>query len=143
MSFESLPSTASNQAEEFLCILARSGTGFPASLRSAVVVAHPDDEAIGAGGQLSRFENLTVIVVTDGAPRDNFDAHLRGFSDWRAYANERRRELEAAMTLAGVGREDLLTLNVPDKQAALHLADISHALASIASDRSLNVIITH
>ena len=33
-----------------------------------VIVAHPDDEAIGAGGPLAGFPDAVVAHVTDGAP---------------------------------------------------------------------------
>ncbi|MBV9250682.1 MAG: hypothetical protein JO227_15715, partial [Acetobacteraceae bacterium] len=42
----------------------------PIEMRSAVVVAHPDDETVGAGASLRLFRDLTLVHVTDGAPRD-------------------------------------------------------------------------
>src|ERR1051325_102266 len=39
--------------------------------RVVVVVAHPDDEAIGAGAVLRGLPDATVVHVTDGAPGDD------------------------------------------------------------------------
>src|SRR5260370_19389127 len=52
--------------------LSRRLTAVPpdASLRLMVLVAHPDDETIGASVLLARFPDSIVIYVTDGAPRD-------------------------------------------------------------------------
>src|SRR5437868_10604523 len=62
-----------------------------------IVVAHADDEAIGAGAQLARWNVQNVIYVTDGAPRNAGDAVTHGFDSVATYAAARRREAEAAL----------------------------------------------
>jgi hypothetical protein len=52
----------------------------------AIVVAHPDDETIGCGALLSRLNGCTVILVTDGAPRNLMDAQAHGFTSTADYA---------------------------------------------------------
>jgi N-acetylglucosamine malate deacetylase 2 len=75
-----------------------------------IVVAHPDDETIGAGALISRLRDCRIVHVTDGAPRDP-QFILGGFSGTREeYREERRRELAAAMALAGLGPERLLLI---------------------------------
>jgi hypothetical protein len=44
-----------------------------------LVVAHPDDEALGAGGLLHRLANISIVIVTDGAPKDGAAARIAGF----------------------------------------------------------------
>ena len=46
--------------------------------RVMIVVAHPDDETIGMGAQLNRFDDALLVQVTDGAPRDGRDAAAHG-----------------------------------------------------------------
>jgi LmbE family N-acetylglucosaminyl deacetylase len=65
--------------------------------RTVLVVAHPDDETLGCGALLARFADLTIIHVTDGAPRRGDDAARAGFSSPDAYAEARRRELREAL----------------------------------------------
>lgn len=126
--------------EEFLEALARPGI---LDVPVAVVVAHPDDETIGIGGQLHRFPDVLIVHVTDGAPRDEIDARAAGFADWQSYAAARRMELLDALASIGAGSANLLSLALPDQQAALHLADIAWRLAEIFRSRDIELAFTH
>ncbi len=61
-----------------------------------VVVAHPDDETIGAGASLRLFADRLLVHVTDGAPRSLEDERAAGFASAKEYALARRGELAAA-----------------------------------------------
>lgn len=110
---------------------------------AAVVVAHPDDETIGIGGQLRHLPGIAVLHVTDGAPRGLEDARLYGFATWQAYAEARQRELVAAMEAAGIPAAKLLCLDVPDQQACRHLAAVARALAAQFAARETRLVLTH
>jgi LmbE family N-acetylglucosaminyl deacetylase len=108
-----------------------------------VVVAHADDETIGLGAQLPRLTGITVVHVTDGAPRNLIDAHRRGFASAQDYAAARRRELEAAMALAGVPADALVGFDVPDQEAALDLAGLARRLADLIAEKESEILLTH
>lgn len=114
-----------------------------APAEAAVVVAHPDDETIGIGGQLRHLPGIAVLHVTDGAPRGLEDARLYGFATWQAYAEARQRELTAAMEVAGIPAAKLLCLDVPDQHACRQLAAVARALAGQFAARETRLVLTH
>jgi N-acetylglucosamine malate deacetylase 2 len=96
-----------------------------------LVVAHPDDDVLGAGALLARLPRVQIVYVTDGAPRDGHDARTRGFGTTRDYAAERRREAGQALALAGVGPERTVWFEVPDQEATFQLDRIARRLAAL------------
>jgi LmbE family N-acetylglucosaminyl deacetylase len=123
--------------------LARIARGEAAGLRLLVVAAHPDDETIGLGGALPSLGEVTVLHVTDGAPRDGRDAALHGFPSVAAYAAARRAEAAAALALAGLDATRLLSLDVPDQEATLHIVPIAHRIAEAIRARRPDLVVTH
>jgi len=106
-----------------------------------LIVAHPDDEILGLGGQLAGIPDLVLIHVTDGAPRDLADARRAGFDTRSAYAHERTRELDRALQAAEVFPLRRHALGMTDQESVEHLvqllAPVEEELAPAAA------VITH
>ncbi|WP_114769978.1 PIG-L deacetylase family protein [Microvirga subterranea] len=111
--------------------------------RVAVVVAHPDDETIGLGAQLPRLDGITIVHVTDGAPRSGHDVADRGYASWRDYADARRQELVTAMALARVPADALVSFDIPDQEATDRIAEIARRLTVLFHERSIRHVLTH
>jgi LmbE family N-acetylglucosaminyl deacetylase len=91
--------------------------------RVLVLVAHADDECVGYGALLQRMREATVVIATDGAPRDKF--FWERFGSREKYAAVRRDEARAAMQLAGARELVLLAeedSRLEDQRLFLNLA---------------------
>jgi LmbE family N-acetylglucosaminyl deacetylase len=108
-----------------------------------MVVAHPDDEAVGLGGHLLGLPALRLVYITDGAPHDLRDARSHGFADGAAYRATRRRELEATLRLANISLRQVTFLDLPDQEAMLHLGWLTERLVSIFCETGARVVLTH
>jgi LmbE family N-acetylglucosaminyl deacetylase len=109
-----------------------------------VVVAHPDDEVIGIGGQLARWAPHTILVhVTDGAPADGRDAHAAGFTTASDYATARRHEAGAALAWLPRPIMRRVSLGVTDQQVCSRLYDIVAVLRDLVLLAQPPVLVTH
>lgn len=111
--------------------------------RTTVIVAHPDDEAIGAGARLRALPEAVIVHVTDGAPRDPAYALRKGYPSREAYARSRQDELSAALALLGVPRERTHCLDIVDGEAADRLVEITYRIADMLDRLRPEVAVTH
>jgi LmbE family N-acetylglucosaminyl deacetylase len=120
------------------------GTGELAGhFRSFVIVAHPADEVIGAGGLISKLNDVTVIHLTNGAPGDPQAVHQAGFKGRADYAEARRRECISALAMANVTPDRILELDVADHQAPHFLTDLAKRITTLLQQFAPNIVLTH
>ena len=108
----------------------------------ALVVAHPDDETLAAGGSLHLFRRLLLVHVTDGAPRRLGDAAREGFDSPAAYAAARAAELDAALALSGATPERVF-LGIADQEATGAVPAITARLGALCAERGIRSVLTH
>jgi N-acetylglucosamine malate deacetylase 2 len=124
-------------------ILTRLAAGESMAERVMIVVAHPDDETIGLGAQLSRFNDALLVHITDGAPLDGDDARNYGFASIADYTAARQAELAAALHAGNADRLRRLSLGIPDKQAWQDLAGLARRIAELVRAQELAFVFTH
>jgi LmbE family N-acetylglucosaminyl deacetylase len=111
--------------------------------RAMVIVAHPDDEVIAVGGRMGRFVDAFFIHVTDGAPRNEEDSRVHGFSSLEDYKRARAGELRKMFASAGLESIRHACICVPDQEATFHLMQLTRELKSRIANWEPEVIFTH
>ena len=114
-----------------------------ASLRIAILAAHPDDETIGASSLPARFPSAVVIYLTDGAPRNSklWSPDFRGTRE--QYASLRRAEAERALSIVGVSPHQIHWFGALDQEAIFNAGNLARSLSDVLATLEPDVLITH
>jgi LmbE family N-acetylglucosaminyl deacetylase len=102
---------------------------FSLPLGPVVVLApHPDDECLAAGGFIAALAHhgtpLTVVAITDG------DAAYDPAGDLKL-AERRRREQISALSILGLGEDQIVRFNLPDRWVHEHEGDLTERLSTL------------
>jgi N-acetylglucosamine malate deacetylase 2 len=108
--------------------------------RCAVIVAHPHDEVIGAGGLIARLKDVIVLHVTDGAVRE---PQRTGFTRRKVNIKTIKAECASALALANVPEDRIIELGISDHQASYFLVPITRRIAAFLQRSGSEVVLTH
>lgn len=113
--------------------------------RTLVVVAHPDDEAIGCGTLLQRMRDPLVVFATDGAPRQ--EKWWQKYGSREAYADLRRGEARQALSEVGISGPEFLcgdqSQPFADQQLFLRLPEAVAAFTRYVERFRPQALLTH
>jgi LmbE family N-acetylglucosaminyl deacetylase len=108
-----------------------------------ILVAHQDDETIGASVAMGRMREATVVFLTDGAPHDARFWSPDAKGSRGEYAAMRAREAQAALKVAGIAERQIFGLGAVDQDAIERAPELVEKLARIVRQTQPDVIITH
>lgn len=108
--------------------------------RCVVIVAHPDDDVIGAGGLISRLNDVTVLHITDGVSRNGPANTASGEGSDFGRAS---RESRTALALANVRPEQIVEFGLSAEQAPFELAGLTRRIASFLMQLAPDVLLTN
>jgi len=108
-----------------------------------VLVAHADDESVAYGALLQKMRAPTVVIATDGTPRDEY--FWRRYGSREAYRELRRQEARRAMQAVGVRNLVLLAdqdERLEDQRLFMNLDAAWTRLTQVAKARRPQAIAT-
>lgn len=115
--------------------------------RPLVLVAHPDDEAVGCGVLLQRSRNPIVVFATDGAPHDRYFWEKHG----SRMQYQRLREEEACNALSAVGVTEVEFMgaqplangdSLTDQTLHLHLSEAHRVISGLIVRCRASAVVT-
>lgn len=109
----------------------------------SVVAAHPNDEIVGGGCLLAKLSNVRILHISNGIARSLSEARLSGFESIADYAEVRRRECLAALSLAGIGSARVADLNLCQFEASSQLVSLTLEVLSFLQTTAAQIVLTH
>jgi LmbE family N-acetylglucosaminyl deacetylase len=123
-------------------LCAPPGDPLPAP-RTLLVLAHPDDETVGASSRLPRINPAAFVYVTNGAPDTGSAPHTTDDVSCAEYAWLRRAEARRALAHVGVSSERAVFLDYPHRRAAYQLVPLTVDLRRWILATRPEVVLTH
>ena len=111
-------------------------------IRCVVIVAHPDDDVVGAGGLISRLDDVTVLHVTDGISK-NGSASDADSGEGPQSARSLIRESRTALALANVPADQIIEFGLSTEQPPLELANLTRRIASLLRQIAPDIVLTN
>jgi len=116
-----------------------------------VVVAHPDDEVLGAGGAIIKHiqakDDVYIVVLADGVTSRVYQSNISRGKELQKHKDivaVRRNEFFRAIKIMGVKRQNCYWFGFPDQRLdILPLLDVVKPIEQIAAKFIFDVIYTH
>lgn len=116
----------------------------PSPPRCLLLVAHPDDEVVGAGGQLRWLRpGLHVAHLTPGVPIELDAGQRRTYPSLDAYGECRAGELQRVLAAVPIPHDNRHRLSGADQRCVQRLVPLTHELTALLRRVQPEILLTH
>lgn len=107
--------------------------------RCSIIVAHPGDEIIGAGGLISRLRDVKIVHVTEGSP-ERTSASPKSAGERPRACQERCIE---ALALAKISHRNIVGFGLENICTPKQLAELAKQIANFLRRFGADIVVTH
>ena len=113
-------------------------------LKLLFLMAHPDDETLGASVLLSASPGATVCYLTEGAPRRReFWSPMAQHGSHEDYVSLRRTEAHGALRHVGIPSDAIVWLGGTDQESIYEAEMLLESLVGVIEREHPDAIVTH
>jgi len=109
----------------------------------AVIVAHPDDEVVGAGSLIHKLNDVTIVHASNGAPRAAKILEKSEFLTPKDYGEARIKACACALAIAKIPAERIIEFGYMALDLPHRLMSLTRSVMAFLLNSSSEIVLTN